>query len=135
MFNRKDIRPDLEEIGASAKDLTNQLNEAVAENRPVIKSALEGVEATVGDVQDIMGTVKEVTGQLDTMVATLEVILDNGSTMSNDLRQLLEDNQWALEDIIVDVRETMRNLKSFTRTLSEEPQSIIRGKSVKGRTE
>ncbi|MDP7640160.1 MAG: hypothetical protein QGG73_10680, partial [Candidatus Hydrogenedentes bacterium] len=59
--------------------------------------------------------------------------LDNADALSGDARVLLEDSAPALEDIIVDLREVMRNTKEFTRTLADEPQSVIRGKTPTGR--
>lgn len=60
-------------------------------------------------------------------------IAQTADALSDDARVLLEDNAPVIEDIIVDIREVMRNMKDFTRTLADEPQSVIRGKTPTGR--
>jgi hypothetical protein len=45
----------------------------------------------------------------------------------------LIDNRPVLEDTLIDLRETVRYLRDFSRTISEEPQSVIRGAGPQGR--
>jgi hypothetical protein len=33
----------------------------------------------------------------------------------------------------LDLRETVRNLKTFARTMADQPQAIIRGRELEGR--
>ncbi len=111
------------EIGASANELIDELNSLVADN----KGDIEGIIGTVAE------TIESLSAQLDGLLASLQGALDNADALSGDARVLLEDSAPALEDIIVDLREVMRNTKEFTRTLADEPQSVIRGKTPTGR--
>lgn len=106
-----------------AKTLLEQLNGVLAENREPIHGALTGVEDLLNDL----------TPRLTTIMETLQSLLDNADGLAGNARDFLEDNRPALEDMLADLGETVGYLKTFARTMAEQPQAVIRGKEPEGR--
>lgn len=130
-------RPQIDEILGkvqgiqdSVREVTDQVNEVIAENRGPVKNAVAGVEDTVAKVNQTVGGLSD---DLESLSGRLEAILEDAGGLSGNAEQFLEANRPAIEDVILDLRETVRYLKSFSRTLSEEPESVIRGKTPQGR--
>ena len=113
-----------------ATKLLDQLNAALAENREPINNALTGAS----DMMDQVGKVVEELGpRLTEIMTTLQDVLKNAEGLTGNARDFLEDNRPAIEDIIADLGETIGYLKSFSRTMAEQPQAVIRGKEAEGR--
>ena len=123
----------IQDIEDSSKTLISDLNGMLGENRASIKGALEGVQGIVEDVRPIVERVKGVSDRLDEMAAALQATLDNAKSLSGDTQGLIENNRPVIEDIVLDLRETVRYLKDFSRTMAEQPEAVIRGKSPEGR--
>lgn len=135
------ILTKVQEIEDGAKDVVEQVYDVIDENRPNIRETIEGVKETVASAQEgvasvnvILDNAKEVSGRLGDMADSLEKILNNADRLSNEARILVENNRSVLEDMILDLRETVRNLKDFSRVVSENPQAILRGQEPQGRT-
>ena len=135
--NIRTIMDRITEIEASAKKLTDDITAVLAENREPIHNTLLSVEDVAANVQEATEDVKEMVdnlaNRLDTLAEALQGTLDNIEDLTGNARHFLEMNRPAIEDMLLDLRETVRYLKSFSRTLSEQPQSIITGKSPEGR--
>lgn len=128
-----DTRPELESILArveavenAAKDLVTQISSLVAENKPGIRESLETLRHTMTQV----GGLAE---RLDRIADVLQTTLDNAKSLSTEARSLLEASRPALEDTVEDLRESVRRLKDFSRTVAEQPQSLVRGRVPHGR--
>lgn len=127
--NRDDIKTILtkvEGIENSAKKMADQLNGLLAKNRGKITDA-------VGSARDILARVNKLSAKLDDVRASLQATLDHTKSLSADAQNMLEQNRPAIEDMILDLRETVRNLKSFSATIARQPQAVIRGKTLHGR--
>ena len=46
---------------------------------------------------------------------------------------MLDDQRPTIEEILVNLQETTRNLREFSRTLADQPDALIRGKNNQGR--
>lgn len=125
-----DIVTKATEIEDSAQALIKDLGEFLEENRPSIDGAIADAREIMRNANDI---VAKLAAQLDALVASLQETLDNAGVLSAEARSLLEENAPAIEDIIADVGQMVRNLKELTRTLAEEPQAVIRGRTPAGR--
>ncbi len=125
------------EIEDEAQKLVGDVNEMLAENREPLNSALMSVEDVMGQAQKIAGDVQGIIGnvadELETLMEALQGTLNNAEGLSANARDFLESNRPAIEDMLLDLRDTVRYLRTFTRTLSEQPQSIIRGRAPEGR--
>lgn len=133
-------KPDIEAILARVKDiedsakvLVDNVNAVIEENRSSIRNTLAGAEGAMGDVRAILADVNTVTEDLESMAASLQSALENADALTGSAQEMVVLFRPALEDIVLDVRETVRYLKQFSRTISEQPQSVIRGAEPQGR--
>lgn len=137
-------RPNITEITGKVKDIQDsvnevmdQVNEMLAENREPIHDTLTGVDKSVESVQGILGDAGTImdglSGDLDALMASLQSALDNADGLSGNARDFLDRNRPAIEDIVAELRETLRYLREFSRTMAEQPQSVLRGKAAEGR--
>ncbi len=120
------ILTKVQDVEDSAKELVDQLNRVLEENRAGIKGSIEGAQRMIDNVV-------AVSGRLDEVASSLQVTLDNAEGLTGDAKGLIQDNRPVLEDILLDLRETVRHLKTFARTMAEEPEAVIRGKTPHGR--
>lgn len=127
--NRDDLNAILtkaQEIETSAKDLIGTLQDILGENRGDLRATIEGLRT-------LATKVGEMSGKLEGLVNTLQATLDNAKALSGGAQQLLEANRPVIEEMLLDLREAVRQLKSFARTMAEQPEAIIRGKAPEGR--
>ena len=127
------ILEDVETIGTSAKQLVTDIQGIIAENRADIRSSVEGVRGIIGDVGDLVGRVSDVSGRLNELADSLQGLLDNTESLSGDAQAMLEANRPVIEDMLLDLREATRHLKDLARTMKDQPEAVIRGKSPAGR--
>lgn len=125
-----EILDKIKEIETSAKDLVENLNGVIDENRGDIRDTMSNVRETTERVNTL---VNDITDDLQTITDTLTQTLANVEVLSGDARNVLESNRPVIEDLLLDLRETIRNLKAFSRTMAEQPQAIIRGREPEGR--
>lgn len=122
-------------IEDSTHELVEQLKEVLA-SEPV-NNTLSSVENVMADAEvitgDVKGIVDNLANRLEELMDTLQSTLENADGLSANARSFLENNRPVLEDMLLDLRDTVRYLRTFTRTLSEQPQSIIRGRAPEGR--
>ncbi len=128
--NIEAILQQVQDIEHSAKRLVDEIYVVVAENREPIREGIAGAQNLLDDLNVILDGV---TDRLDALLASLEMGLDNAAQMSDNTRDMLERNRPVVEDVILDLRDTVRYLKDFSRTLAEQPQSVIRGRTPEGR--
>ncbi|HIJ73355.1 MAG TPA: MCE family protein [Candidatus Hydrogenedentes bacterium] len=124
--NIESILTKVEEVEDAARALVDELNAVIAENRPDIAGTLK-------DVRLVVANVAAVSEKLDALERTLQDTLNNAEALSENAQGMLEQNRPAIEDIVLDLRETIRQLKVFARIITEEPESVIRGKTPHGR--
>jgi vacuolar-type H+-ATPase subunit I/STV1 len=70
--------------------------------------------------------VEELTASL---VATFQHLQDSGGNFSD----LIEEQRPAIEEILINLQATTRNLSEFSRILADQPSALIRGKAERGR--
>jgi len=128
--NINDILEKVKGLEDSVKELADEVNGLLEDNRQPLTDTMAGVK---GIVDDVGGVVDSIAGELDALVSSLQGTLENADGLSANARDFLEDNRPAIEDMILDLRETVRYLKSFSRTMAEQPQAVIRGKAPEGR--
>ncbi len=124
------IMAKAKEIADSTHTLIGNLDSLLAENRDSITGAVTDVKHITATVSETMDSLA---AQIDELTGLLRSTLTNVESISGEARVLIERNGPAIEDLILDAREMVRNLKDFTRTLADQPQSVVRGKSPAGR--
>ncbi len=130
-------RPNIEQIMTritdmqdAARALVTDVHAVLEENREPLHNTLTGVEKVAGDV----GTaVDGVTTELDQLLDAVSQVLENAKGMSVDAQQFVAQNRPTLEDLVLDLRETVRYLKRFSQTLAEQPNAVLTGRKPEGR--
>ena len=128
-----------ENVSASLADLHGML----AENRPQIKKTLNNVSdasAKIGPLLDqIHSTVAQVDATLrkvDGMVTDnrddirasiikLRESLEHVSSLTAQLDQMLDNNDYNIEELLNNLRIVSENLKEFTSTIKTRPSTLI----------
>lgn len=141
--NRTDIDEivdRIQNIEESAQTLVEDLRSVVAENKPDLRASVENVRAASVDARDavaqsqqIVEDIAQVTARLDSLAALMESVLTNTDELSGNAKAMVEDSRPELEDIVYDLRMTTQYFKEFARTISEQPQAVLRGQEPKGR--
>ncbi|HRI87355.1 MAG TPA: MlaD family protein [Candidatus Hydrogenedentes bacterium] len=106
-------------IEQSANALVAELNGLVADNRV--------------DIQNTVQQLPTLLGRVDALADDLEVIAMGLQSTLESTGDTIEDNRPAIEETIIDLRDTVGNLKTFSRNLAEQPESVLWGKSQKER--
>jgi len=137
-------RPNINEIMEKVKAIEDSVLEVVQdvhaileENREPLRETLAGVQGSVADVQEVTqninAVVTAVSSRVETLIASLEDTLSHTGNLSDNARDFLERNRPLVEDVVLDLRESLRYLKDFSRTIAEQPDSVLRGRTPTGR--
>lgn len=110
-------------LEVAATELVGQLDAVISENREPLHSTAVNLEDLTAEMSR---SVEEMTGTLE---RTLKYFEDLGANTSD----LVDDQRPTIEEILLNLQETTRNLREFSRTLAERPESILRGKGSQGR--
>ena len=124
------ILSKITDIEDAALEVTNDIASMVKENRPTIEQGLDDATKTIAVGREAL---EKVSAELETLLESLQSTLQNTSGMTETAREMIEQNRPALEQSILDVQQTIRYLKTFSRTMAEEPYAVIRGKQPVGR--
>lgn len=123
----------IQEIEDTSNKLMGDLGGILTENRENIKGSVGKVHSILDATQPIVERVAKLSDRLNEIASTLQATLDNAKSLSGDTGAMIADNRPLIEDLVLDLRETVRYLKTFSRTLSEQPEAVIRGKNLEGR--
>lgn len=113
----------LERIETSAQELLTQLNGLVEENRPAVRSA-------TGNLDDLT---RDLDAQVDEVAEAVKETLATYRAVGESANGLLAEDQESLRQILISLEATTRNLQDLSRTLADEPESLLRGKGRQGR--
>lgn len=127
------ILTKVQEAEDAVKELLADVNAVVADNRGNIEGTLTDVRGIVGDVRPIIERVGEVSGQLEDIADSLQGTLESTEELTGAAGGLVEANRPVIEEIVLDLRDTVRYLKDFSRTMAEQPHAAVRGKTPEGR--
>ena len=137
-----------ENVSASLADVRGML----AENRPQIKKALQNVSAASEKISPLLdqmqktltqanGTLTRVDGMLDenradirASVVKLRESLDHVNALTAELQDILDNNEYNIDQLLNNLRIVSENLKSFTNTIKTRPSSLINSKTPPDRS-
>jgi ABC-type transporter Mla subunit MlaD len=126
--NRQDLMEIVDrliEMEAAATELLANLNTAIEENREPLGQTMINMERLSRTASDRL---EELTRSL---AVTLAYLQDVGGNASG----LVEDQRPTLEQILVNLEATTRNLKHFSQTLADQPNALVRGSRPQGRAD
>ena len=119
----------------------------LAENRPQIKHALQNVSAASDKISPLLdqmqktltqanGTITKVDGMLDenradirASVVKLRESLDHVNALTAELQEILDNNEYNIDQLLNNLRIVSENLKSFTDSIKTRPSSLINSKT------
>lgn len=107
----------------SAAELMTQLNGVIEENRGSIQNSFVNLEQLTS----------ELNRRVDELVATLHTTLQYFQDMGGNSSDLIDSQRPTIEEMLLNLTETTRNLKEFSRVLADQPDALIRGKGKHGR--
>jgi virulence factor Mce-like protein len=107
----------------TANELMVQLNDVVSENRGSIHESFENLEHLTG----------ELSTRVDELVSSLQTTLQYLQDLGGNSSDLMDDQRPTIEEMLLNLQETTRNLKEFSRILADQPDALIRGKGKQGR--
>lgn len=128
-----------ENVSATLSDLHGML----AENRPQIKSTLNNVNEATQKLKPLLdqmqktidqadGTLKHVDGMVvdnkedvRASVIKLRQSLENVSEVTAQLQEMLNGNEYNIDELLNNLRIVSENLKQFTDTIKTRPASLI----------
>lgn len=124
-----------------------EVREMLAENRPQIKHALQNVSAASDKISPLLdqmqktltqanGTITKVDGMLDenradirASVVKLRESLDHVNALTAELQEILDNNEYNIDQLLNNLRIVSENLKSFTNSIKTRPSSLINSKT------
>jgi phospholipid/cholesterol/gamma-HCH transport system substrate-binding protein len=112
-------------VEASAAKLVSDLSAVVDENRAPLNASLVNVERLS----------EEASARLTELTASLAVTLRYLEGVGGNAGHLAEEHGPTLEQILLNLEATTRNLKQFSETLAEQPNALIRGARPQGRSD
>lgn len=115
----EEIVTRLAALEEAATEFMAQLNGVIEENRGSIHESFDNLEQLTGELNK----------RVDELTATLKYFQDLGGNSSD----LLDDQRPTIEEMLLNLQETTRNLKEFSRILADQPDALIRGKGKQGR--
>lgn len=124
--NREGLAEVIERLAtleATATALMTQLNAVVTENRVPLNETLVNLQQIMDQTGD----------QLDELLASLSVTLQHFQDMGGNASDLLDDQRPTIEEILLNLEETTRNLRRLSETLADQPSALVRGAKTEGR--
>lgn len=144
--NRELLENALAAVSALVRDNSGEVAAMISETHKLAESLrLASDEFHVvlrdnrGDMQDAVAGLNRITSDLEPIVAylgdeetiqKLDSLIHNGSELALRLNTLVGDNQYSLDQTLVDFRESSRNLNEFTRSIRARPSLLLRGAAV-----
>ena len=110
-------------LEATATDLMAELDAVIGENRSSIHASFSNLESLTTELNSRIDEL------VDTLQATLGYLRDLGGNSSD----LFNDQRPTIEEMLINLQETTRNLKEFSRILADQPDALIRGRGAHGR--
>ncbi len=124
--NRKglsEIVTRLAALEAKATELVTQLNAVVGENRGPLNETTLNLQRLTHETAD----------RMDELLASLGVTFARLEDMGGNASDLLDKQRPTIEQILLNLEDTTRNLRRLSATLANEPSAIIRGARPQGR--
>jgi len=125
-----DILKNIQDIEKDTKKVVEQVNTVISENRGSIHDSLKSVKDILAKVQTISDNSAD---DLEKILNNIEKITGNVDNLSSEAKTWMNKNRRNIDELILDIKETIRNLRLLSQTLAEQPQSILTGKIPGGK--
>ncbi len=125
-----EILKNIKEIEKDTQKVVEQINAIISENRGSVHDSLNSVKVVLAKVQSITENSAD---DLEKILNNVEKITGNMDNLSAEARSWMGKNKRNIDELILDIKETIRNLRLLSQTLAEQPQSILTGKVPGGK--
>lgn len=125
-----EILKNLNDIEKDTKKVVEQVNNLIAENKGSIRDSLSSVKEILTKIQKMSENSAD---DLEKILSNIESITGNVNNLSTEAKNWMNKNRRNIDELILDIKETIRNLRLLSQTLAEQPQSILTGKIPGGR--
>jgi phospholipid/cholesterol/gamma-HCH transport system substrate-binding protein len=112
-------------LAVSLRETTDELHTLMAENREGLRSVVDNLDELTANSKPLFAYF----GNEETL-RKLDDLVSNTSELAVRLNTLVGDNEYSLDQTLVDLRETSRNLNDFTRSIRARPSLLLRGNAV-----
>jgi phospholipid/cholesterol/gamma-HCH transport system substrate-binding protein len=124
--NRKGLAEVVTHLAAleeKAAELVTQLNAVVGENRVPFNQSVLNLQRLTNETAD----------RMDELLASLGVTFARLQDMGGNASDLLDEQRPTIEQILLNLEDTTRNLRRLSETLANNPSAVIRGARPQGR--
>jgi phospholipid/cholesterol/gamma-HCH transport system substrate-binding protein len=112
-------------LAVSLRETTDELHTLMAENREGLRTVISNLDELTENSKPIFAYLGE-----EETLRKLDDLVSNTSELALRLNTLVGDNEYSLDQTIVDLRESSRNLNDFTRSIRARPSLLLRGNAI-----
>ncbi len=123
------FRTNLKEAVKRAGDLTEELKNALSENRAELRQTIQHARSASGEVDSLLRERREEISQalkdLASIADKMDRTADDLDALAKKSRGILDRNESNIEGTITDLRSTARNVRDLSGDLKKHPHRII----------
>lgn len=123
---------DVSGMISEARGLTEGLRRSTEEISTMLEENREGLKTVIENMNEIAESSRPFFAYIgdEETIRKLDDIVRNSNELTLRLNTLIGDNHYALDQALVDLRESSRNLNEFTRSIRMRPSLLLRGAAV-----
>ena len=130
--NKDDVDATVRQFRETAADLRSTMEELqglMEENREDIRTSFANLNTITTEAMPFF----EHLGDENT-IERMDTMFREGSELAQKLNALVGDNQYALDQSLLNLQESIRNLNDFTRSIRARPSLLLHGAAVRPRS-
>jgi ABC-type transporter Mla subunit MlaD len=130
--NKDDVDATVREFRETATDLRATMEDLQAlmeENREDIRTSFANLNAITSEAMPFFEHLGD-----ERTIERMDTMFREGSELARKLNALVGDNQYALDQSLLNLQESIRNLNDFTRSIRARPSLLLHGAAVRPRS-
>ncbi|MCX8064430.1 MAG: MlaD family protein [Candidatus Hydrogenedentes bacterium] len=132
----KEQKPQINEVVVELNQIEKELKKVLERANTILTESREPLKETLVNVKELALRLQKVVEQgsnsLEVILKNLEKLTTNIDSLSGEAKIWFSKNRRTIEDIVVDLKDTIRNLRILSQILAEQPQSLLTGKPISG---
>ena len=123
---------DVSGMISEARGLTEGLRKSTEEISTLLEENREGLTTVIENMNEVAESSRPFFAYIgnEETIRKLDDIVSNSNELALRLNTLIGDNHYALDQALVDLRESSRNLNEFTNSIRMRPSLLLRGAAV-----
>jgi len=130
--NKDDVDATVREFRETATDLRATMEDLQAlmeENREDIRTSFANLNTITTEAMPFFERLGD-----ERTIDRMDTMFREGSELAQKLNALVGDNQYALDQSLLNLQESIRNLNDFTRSIRARPSLLLHGAAVRPRS-